>query len=91
MFFCFVLFFFKALASVDNNPFLFENISKWHVIFYHSLLIYIIFCLNNSLNNKWFDFKILYWNICTIILFSTHCSLKGYMKSIMLKFDHVIT
>jgi hypothetical protein len=42
------------------------------------------FCLNNSLGNKWFNFKISFWIVYTIIPFST-CSLVRYLKPIMLE------
>ncbi len=45
--------------------------------------------LNNPSNNKWFDFKISFRNVCTIIPFLT-CSLIGYLKPIMPEFDHVL-
>jgi len=48
------------------------------------------FYLNNSLHNKWFNFKIPFWNIYTIILFLT-CILIGYLKFITFKFYHVLS
>jgi len=50
----------------------------------------VFFHLNNSLNNKWFNFKIPSWNICTITPFLT-CFLTGHLKLIMLEFYHVLT
>jgi hypothetical protein len=41
--------------------------------------MHVFFCLNNSSDNKWFDFKIPPQSICTTTLFPT-CSLIGYLK-----------
>ncbi len=45
--------------------------------------------LNNSLGNKWFNFKIPSQSVCTIIPFPT-CSSTRYLKPIMPKFHHVL-
>ncbi len=37
------------------------------MIFYHPQLVGVFFFLNNSLGNKWFNFKVLFLNVCTII------------------------
>ncbi len=49
----------------------------------------VFFHLNNSLGNKWFNFKIPSWSVYTIIPFPT-CSPTGYFKPIMLEFYHVL-
>ncbi len=59
------------------------------MFFYHPKLVRVFFHLNNSLNNKWFNFKIPFWNICTITPFPT-CSLMGHLKFIMPEFYYVI-
>ncbi len=58
----------QALAQVNNITFL-SNTSRWHVISYCPQFAHVFFHLNNSLGNKWFDFKIPSWSICTIIPF----------------------
>jgi hypothetical protein len=45
--------------------------------------------MNTSLGNKWFDFRIPFWNVYTIIPSPT-CFSMGYLKHIMLEFYHVI-
>ncbi len=82
-------FLFEPLAWVATPPFFSSNISKWHVIFYCPQFTHVFLHLNNSLNNKRFDFKISFQNVCTIIPFLT-CFLIGYLKPIMLEFDHVL-
>jgi hypothetical protein len=56
-----------------------------HVISYRLQLAHVFLHLNNSSGNKWFDFKIPFQNVCTIIPFPT-CSLTKYLKPIVLKF-----
>jgi hypothetical protein len=53
----------EALAQVDNNT------SKWLAIFYRPQHARVFFPLNNSLGNKWFNFKISSWSVYTIIPF----------------------
>ncbi len=79
----------EALSWVDNNTFPFSNTLRCHVISYHPLLAHVFFCLNNSSNNKWFDFKIPSWSIYTIIPFPA-CFWIGYLKPIVPKFYHVL-
>jgi hypothetical protein len=74
----------KTLTQVNNNT------SKWLVIFYHPQHERVFFPLNNSLGNKWFNFKTPFRTVCTIIPFPT-CSLIKYLKPIMLKYYHVPT
>jgi hypothetical protein len=45
------------LKPYDNNTFFFNNISKQHVIFYCHQHACVFFLLNNSSDNKWFDFR----------------------------------
>jgi len=78
-------FFFEALTWVDNNTFLSNNISKCLVIFYCPQHVCVFFLLNNSSSNKWLDFKIPFWNICTIIPFPT-CFLIGYLDPLCSNF-----
>ncbi len=47
------------------------------------------FHLNNSLGNKWFNFKIPFWSIYTIIPFPT-CFSMGYLRPIVFEFYHVM-
>jgi hypothetical protein len=73
----------EALTQIDNN-------TSWqHVIFYHPQPMHVFLHLNNSLGNKWFNFKIPSSSIYTIIPFPT-CPLMKYLKSIMAKFYHVL-
>ncbi len=65
----------------------FSNILRQHVIFYHPIRVF--FHLNNSLGNKWFNFKIPFWSVCTIIPFPT-CFPMGYLRPIMPKFYYVL-
>ncbi len=53
------------------------------MIFYCLQFVCVFFLLNNSVGNKWFDFKIPFWNVYIIIpcLTSTR-----YLKPIMSKF-----
>ncbi len=59
------------------------------MFFYHPQLMRVFLHFNNLLDNKWLNFKIPSWNICTIIPFRT-CSLTRYLKPIMPKFYHVL-
>jgi hypothetical protein len=74
-------FLFEALTQVNNNIFFSNNSSKWHVIS-PPQLVHVFLCLNNSSNNKWFNFKISSWTIYTIIPFPT-CFSKKYLKHIV--------
>ncbi len=51
--------------------------------------MHVFLCSNNPSSNKWLNFKIPSWSVCTIIPFST-CSLTRYVKPIMFKFYHVL-
>jgi len=76
-------FFLETLMQVENNT------SKQLAIFYRLQHGCVSFLLNNSLDNKWFIFKIFFWNVCTIIL-SLTCFLTRFLKPIVLKFYHVL-
>jgi hypothetical protein len=71
----------------QNFPF--PTTSKWLAIFYYPQHAHVFLPLNNSLGNKWFNFKIPYWSICTIIPFST-CFLTRNLRPIMFEFYHVL-
>jgi hypothetical protein len=58
-------------------------------MFNHPQLVHVFLHLNNSLDNKWFDFKIPFQNIYTIIPFPT-CFVMGYLKPIHTLSDVVI-
>ncbi len=80
---------------VNQRPFLLEalvqinNTSMQHAIYYRPQHRHVSIFLNNSLDNKWFIFKIPFWSICTIIS-SLACSLTRYLRPIVLKFYHVL-
>jgi hypothetical protein len=74
-------FFFEALSRI-NNTILSNNTSRWHVIFYHPQHVHVFFHLNNSSDNKWFNLKIPFWSIYTIIPFSA-CFLTKHLKPIV--------
>jgi hypothetical protein len=59
------------------------------VIFYHPQSVFVFLHLNNSLGNKWFNFKVPFRSICTIIPFLT-CFLTRHPRPIMPKFYHVL-
>jgi hypothetical protein len=80
-------FLFETLARVDNNNFPTPlQGDMWYLIAPNSHMFF--FCLNNSSDNKWFNFKISSWNVYTIILFPTFSS-TWYLKSIVPKICHV--
>ncbi len=59
------------------------------MIFYHPQPVHVFFHLSNSLGNKWFNFKIPSWNVCTIIPFPS-CSPIGHLRPIVPKFYLVL-
>ncbi len=75
----------KVLTWVDNNNFPFQQYLKITCDLFTIFLL-----LNNSLNNKWFDFKIPFQSVYTIIP-SLTCSPIGYLKPIVIEFYHVPT
>jgi len=63
----------KFEANFHSN-----NTSRCHGNFYCPQFARVFFSLNNSMKNKWFDFKIPFRNVSTIILFfyrisKAHC------------------
>ncbi len=89
-------FFLEALARVDNNTFPFQQ----HISFLATLQGNMWYsttpnsCMCSSIwtthrGNKWFNFKIPFWNICTIIPFLA-CFSTGHLKPIMPEFYHVL-
>jgi len=79
----------KALHESTITPSFFDNTSRRHVISYRPQFAHVFFCLNNSLGNKWFNFKIPSRSIYTIIPFPT-CSPTGYPKPIVPKSYHIL-
>jgi hypothetical protein len=78
----------QVLAQI-NNTFLFQQHFKatWNLLPPPAYACF--FHLNNSLGNKWFNFKNPSWNVYTIIPFLA-CSSMGHLKLIMPKFYHVM-
>jgi hypothetical protein len=76
-------FLFEALTRIDNNT------SKWLAIFYRSHHVHVFFLLNNSLGNKWFNFRIPSLSSCTIIPFSA-CFPTRNLRHIMLEIYHLL-
>jgi hypothetical protein len=42
-----------------------DNSLRWHVIFYFYEFTFVFFHFNNSLGNKWFNFKFPFWSVVT--------------------------
>jgi len=72
----------EALTGIDNNTFPFQQHLKMACVLLPPKPMHVFFHLNNSSNNKWFNFKISSWNICTVIPFPT-CFLTKHLKLIM--------
>ncbi len=79
----------EALAQVDNNTFYFQQHLKVACDLLPPPACACLPPFNNSLGNKWFNFKIPFQSVYTIIPFPT-CSLIGHVKLIMPKFYHVL-
>ncbi len=85
----------EALTWVNNNTFIFQQ----HIFFpttpkgtmwsFTNPNTSGFFLLNNSLDNKWFNFKIPFWSVYIIIHFLT-CFPTWYQRLIMLEFYHVL-
>ncbi len=66
-----------------------SNTSKHHAIFYHLQHVCVFLLFNNSMGNKWFNFKFSFQSIYITILCLT-CFLTRYLQFIMFKFYHVL-
>ncbi len=75
----------KALMGIENKTFPCQQHFKVAYDFLSPQHAHVFFFLNNSFNNKWFDFKIPFLRVCTTI-FSLKCFWMGYLKPIVLNF-----
>jgi hypothetical protein len=79
----------EALTRISNNTFHFQQHFKVTCDLLPPRPMCVFFHLNNSSNNKWFNFKIPSQSIYTIIPFLA-CSLMRNLRPIMPEFYHVL-